>query len=153
MQQKFAAVCFYRSIPQAFYSYALEKLSIHSLCKRRHPLHALFFILVYRGLRSCPSLLENVSLHAPTRCVEDLPTFSVCISVKHSPSAPSVNAAGVVGKYIDIFQLKPVSFKHFSLPLLLDFPQPPYYLLVHFPFLMFLIFLRQGKNSSILIGF
>jgi hypothetical protein len=44
------------------FTVALEKLRLHSLRKRRHDLDALFFIQVYRGLKSCTSLLENVTL-------------------------------------------------------------------------------------------
>jgi hypothetical protein len=44
IQQKFAFVCFCRFLPHIPYSYtlALEKLSLHSLRKRRHHLDALF---------------------------------------------------------------------------------------------------------------
>jgi hypothetical protein len=125
MQHKFAAVCFYR-------------FTVHSLRKQRHHLYALFFVQVYRGLRSCPSLLENVSLHVPTCCVRDLPKFSVCISVKHSP-VRCVNAASMVTKCIGLFKLKLVSLKHILLSLLLVFLKPAYYLLVYTPFLMFYV--------------
>jgi hypothetical protein len=45
IQQKFESVCFYRFLPHVTYSYtfALEKLSLHSLCRRRHHLDTLFF--------------------------------------------------------------------------------------------------------------
>jgi hypothetical protein len=35
--------------------------------KRRLKLDALFFVKIYRGPKSCPSLLESVSLRVPTR--------------------------------------------------------------------------------------
>jgi hypothetical protein len=45
IQQKFASVCFYRFSPHVPYTYtvALEKLSLHSLRKRRHDLDSLFY--------------------------------------------------------------------------------------------------------------
>jgi hypothetical protein len=56
IQQKFASVCFYRFAPHVRFTYtvALEKLSLHSLRKRRHDLDALFF---YSGL-SWPQILH-----------------------------------------------------------------------------------------------
>jgi hypothetical protein len=90
IQQKFVFVCFHRFFPHVPYSYtfALDKLSLHSLRTQRYRLDALFFLVqAYRGLKSCTSLLENVSLRDPTRHIRDFSTFSVCPSNKHCPSA------------------------------------------------------------------
>jgi hypothetical protein len=75
IQQKFASVCFCRVSPQVRHSNtcALENLSLHSLRKRRHNFDAFSFFQVYRGLKFCPSLLENVSPRVPTRCVTNFP--------------------------------------------------------------------------------
>jgi hypothetical protein len=62
-----------------------------------------------RGLKSCTSLLENVSLRVPTRHVRDFSKFSVCPSNKHCPSARCSYAANVVGKDLDIFAVGAVS--------------------------------------------
>jgi hypothetical protein len=103
-QQKFASVCFYRFIPCLPYSYnfALTKLNLPSLCTRRHLLDALFFIQAYRGLKSCPSLLQMVYLHVPPRHVRDLSAFSVLPSSKHCSFARCSNATNAVGKFLDI---------------------------------------------------
>jgi hypothetical protein len=89
IQQKFASVCFYRFSPPIPYTYidAIEKLSLQSLRKRRHRLDALFFVKVYRGLKSCASLLENVSLRVPPSSLRDFSLFAVCPSNKPCPSA------------------------------------------------------------------
>jgi hypothetical protein len=113
-----AEVCvrlFLSLFPHVPYSYtlALEKLSLHSLRTRRHHLSALFFFVqAYRGLKSCASLLENVSLHIPTRHVRDFSRFSVCPSNKHCPSARCAYAANTVGKDLDIFTIGAVSLNH-----------------------------------------
>jgi hypothetical protein len=74
IQQKFTSVCFYCFYPQVAYNYtvALEKLGLHSLSKKRHYLDAFFFVQVYRGLKSCTSLLENVSLRVPPSNLREL---------------------------------------------------------------------------------
>jgi hypothetical protein len=61
------------------------------------------FVQAYRGLKSCTSLLENVSLRVPTRHVRDFTTFSVCPSNKHCPSARCAYYAKVAGKDLEIF--------------------------------------------------
>jgi hypothetical protein len=101
---KFASVCFYRLSPHVSYSYtlALEKLNIHSLCKRRYRLDMLFFIQVYRGLKSCISPLESVSVCVRTRNVSDFSRFGVCPSNKHCPSARYAYATNEVGIEISI---------------------------------------------------
>jgi hypothetical protein len=71
-----------------------------------------FFVQAYRGIKSCTSLLENVSLRAPTRHVRDFSTFSVCPSNKHCPSARCAYAATVVGKDLHIFAVGAVSLYH-----------------------------------------
>jgi hypothetical protein len=52
------------------YTFALEKLSLHSLRKRRHYLDT-FLFQVYRGLKTCTSLVKNVSLRVTVRNVRD----------------------------------------------------------------------------------
>jgi hypothetical protein len=113
IQQKLAFVCFYHFFPHVRYTYtvALEKLSLHSLCKRRHDLDALFFIQVYRGLKSCTSLLENASLQIFTNNLRVFSLFGVCASNKHCP-ARCAYAANAVGKYLDIFAIGAVSLNH-----------------------------------------
>jgi hypothetical protein len=115
IQQKFASVCLCRFFPCVPYSYifALENLSLHSLRKRRHRLHVLFFVQVYRGLKFCSSLLENVSIRVPTCNVRDFLTFCICPSNKQFASAPCAYAANVVGKDLDIFAFGAVSLNHF----------------------------------------
>lgn len=124
------------------YTCALEKLSLHSLLKRRHNLDAFSFFQVYRGLKSCRSLLENISLPVSTRYVRNSSMFSACTSVKPSPFPRCACAVNVVCKYIDIFQLKPVSlehiFNHFHW-----FSKSPCCLLYTFLFLMLLFFLTK----------
>jgi hypothetical protein len=114
IQQKFASVCFYRFVPHVPYTYndALEKLSLQSLRKRRHRLDAIFFVQVYRGLKSCASLLENVSLRVPPSHIRDFSLFGVCPCNKHCPSARCACAANAVGKDFDIFAIGAVSLSH-----------------------------------------
>jgi hypothetical protein len=78
MPQKFAPVCFYRFFPNLPYNYVLasNKLNLPSLSMRRQHLDALFFIQAYRGLKSCSSLLDIVSLRVPLRNVRDFTLFS-----------------------------------------------------------------------------
>jgi hypothetical protein len=68
------------------------------------------FVQAYRGLKSCTSLLEDVSLLVPTCHVRDL-TFSVCPSKNHCP-ARCAYADKVVDKDFDIFALGEVSLFH-----------------------------------------
>jgi hypothetical protein len=95
--------CFYRFPPHVPYSYnfVLEKLSLHSLHKRRYHIDIFVVVVVvhiYRGLKSCTSFLENISLRVPNRKVRDFPLFGVCPSNKHCPSARCAYAANAVGK-------------------------------------------------------
>ncbi|PNF27621.1 hypothetical protein B7P43_G18435 [Cryptotermes secundus] len=114
IQKKFASVCFYRYFPRSSYSYtsALERLRLHPLILRRHLLDALFFIQVYRGLKSCFSLLDNASLRVPTCHVRDFSTFSVRPSKRHCPSSRCALATNVVGKDLDKFADGAVSLNH-----------------------------------------
>ncbi|PNF27531.1 hypothetical protein B7P43_G02896 [Cryptotermes secundus] len=111
IQQKFASVCFYRFFPHISYTYAyaLEKLSLQSLHKRRHHLDALFLVQVFRRLKSCASLLENASLRVPPSNLRDFSLFGVCPSNKHCPSARCAYAANAVCKDLDIFAIGTVS--------------------------------------------
>jgi hypothetical protein len=98
IQQKFESVCFYSVSPQMSYgyTYAFENLSLHPLRKRRNNLDALFFVQANHGLKSCPVLLEHISLRVPTRYVREFSMFSICLSVKHSPSVRCAQAVNVV---------------------------------------------------------
>jgi hypothetical protein len=77
IQQKFAALCYNRFLPQVHYTYsnALEHLKLHTLHERRDHLNALFLIQVYLGSKFCPSVLETVGLRVPTRHLRDFPLF------------------------------------------------------------------------------
>jgi hypothetical protein len=52
----------------------------------------IFFVHVYRGLSSCTSLLENVSLRVPSSNLRVFSLFGVCPTNKHCPSARCVYA-------------------------------------------------------------
>jgi hypothetical protein len=69
-----------------------------------------FCVQAYRGLKSCTSLLENISLCVTTRLVRDFSMFCVCRSNKHCPSARCAYTAKLVGKDLDIFAVGAVSF-------------------------------------------
>jgi hypothetical protein len=86
------------------------KLGLHSFRKRRYYLDALFFVQVYRDLKSCTSLLENVSLRVPPSNLQGFSLFCACPSNKHCPSARCAYAANVAGgKDLDIFTILAVS--------------------------------------------
>jgi hypothetical protein len=143
IQQKFASVCFCRVSPQAPNSYAcsLENLSLHSLLKRRHNLDAFSFFQVYRSLKSCPSLVQNISLPVPTRCVRNSSMFSACTSVRHSPFPRCAYASTwCVSTYI---YFNSNHFNHFYL-----FSKSPCCLLYTLLFLISLFFLN---NVEILV--
>jgi hypothetical protein len=74
----------------------------------------LFLVQVYRGLKSCTSLPENVSLRVPARNVREFLTFNVCPSHEHCP-APCGYAAKVMCKDIDLFAIGAVSLNHILL--------------------------------------
>jgi hypothetical protein len=107
------SVFFYRFFPYVPYTYTdvLDKLSLQSLRKRRHHFDALFFVQVYRGLKFCISVLENISLNVPTCNVKDFSKLSVCPSNQHCP-ARCVYAANAVGKDLDIFAIGTISLNH-----------------------------------------
>jgi hypothetical protein len=71
-----------------------------------------FFVQVYRGLKSCTSLLENVNLCVPPSNLNDFSLFGVCPSNEHCPSARCAYAANVVGKDLDIFVIGAVTLNH-----------------------------------------
>jgi hypothetical protein len=68
-----------------------------------------FFVQVCRGLKSCTSLLENVSVSVCTRKVKDFSMFSACPSNKHCPSPPCAYAANAVRKDLNIFEIGAVT--------------------------------------------
>jgi hypothetical protein len=89
IQQKFTSVCFYRISPCLAYSYkfALAKLNLPSLCKRRHHLDALFHtslswsqILPFGNcLPLCSSSSRLGLLHIQCMSLKQtLPFYSMC---------------------------------------------------------------------------
>jgi hypothetical protein len=72
----------------------------------------IFFVQVYRGLKSCTSLFENVNLRVPPNNLRDFSLFGVRPSNKHCPSARCAYAANAVGKVLDIFAIGVVSLNH-----------------------------------------
>jgi hypothetical protein len=54
-------------------------------------------VVVYSGSKFCPSILKNVGLRVPARCIRDFALFTVCSSCKNCPSARCVTAANVMG--------------------------------------------------------
>jgi hypothetical protein len=97
------------------YTDALEKLNLQNLRKRRQDLDALFLVHVYRGFKSCASLLGNTSLRVPPNSLRDFQLFGVCPSYKHCPSARCAYAAIAVGKDLDVFAVRDVSLRHIAL--------------------------------------
>jgi hypothetical protein len=61
IQQKFASICFYCFPLHVPYTYTVKQ----------------FFFQVYCGLKSCASLLENVSLRVPPSNLRDFSLFDV----------------------------------------------------------------------------
>jgi hypothetical protein len=72
----------------------------------------LFFVQVYRGFKSCASLLENVILRVPPNSLRDFQLFGVCPSNKHCPSARCAYATNAVGKDLDVFAVGAASLRH-----------------------------------------
>jgi hypothetical protein len=66
----------------------------------------------YCGLKSCASLLENVSLPVPPSNLRDFLLFGVCPSNKHYPSSWCAYAANAVDKDLDTFAIGAVSLNH-----------------------------------------
>jgi hypothetical protein len=54
----------------------LEILGLHSLGKRRHNLDVIFF-QVYLGLKSCTSILENISLRVASSNLREFSLLSL----------------------------------------------------------------------------
>jgi hypothetical protein len=101
----------------------LEKLGLHSLCKKRHYLDGLFsffFVQVYHGLKSCTSLLENVSLCITPSNLRKLSLFCACPCNKQCP-AQCACAPDVVGEDLDVFALGAVSPNYIYTPNILWF--------------------------------
>jgi hypothetical protein len=74
--------------------------------------NAVFLVQAYRGLKSCTSLLENVSLRVPPDNLRDFSLFDICPSNKHCPSARCAYADNAVGKDLDIFAIGAVSLNN-----------------------------------------
>jgi hypothetical protein len=97
-----------------------------------------FLVQVYSGLKSCPSLLENVSLRVPANNLRDFQLFGFCSSNKNCPSARCTYAANAAGKDLDIFALRAVSLNHILLNLkFLIFVHTPNVLWFFFDFMLF----------------
>jgi hypothetical protein len=69
---------------------------------------------VFKGNIACPSILDSVSLHIPSRSIRDFSTFSVHRNFKASPSARCVSAANTVCWNIDIFNKDHILLMHMS---------------------------------------
>jgi hypothetical protein len=69
IQQKFATLCYNNFFPDVYYRYtdALEYLKLHTLQKGMCHFGVLFPVKVYLGFKFCSSLLQSVSLQAPTQ--------------------------------------------------------------------------------------
>jgi hypothetical protein len=114
IQQRFAALCFYRFFPQVRYCYilALQELNLHTLCMRMHRLDAVFLNQVYSGSKFCPSVLETVGLRVPPRRIRNFALFSVCSSCKNCPSARYASATNVVCRDYHVFGSRNVLLRH-----------------------------------------
>jgi hypothetical protein len=62
--------------------------------RRRH-LDAIFLINAFKCNIACPSILDSVSLHSPSRSIRDFSTSLHC-NLKASPSVRCVSAASTV---------------------------------------------------------
>jgi hypothetical protein len=85
------------------------------------------FLPVYRGLKSCTSLLENISIRVPPSNLMDFSSFGVCLSKKYRPSARCAYAANVV-KDLGIFAIGAIFLNHIllnNLKLLIIFVHNP----------------------------
>jgi hypothetical protein len=71
-----------------------------------------FFVQVYRGLKSCTTLLENVSFRVPPGNLRDFSLFGVRPSDKHCTCARCAYAINAVGKDLDIFAIGVFSLNH-----------------------------------------
>jgi hypothetical protein len=114
IQQRFAALCFYRFFAQVRYCYslALQKLNLHALRMRRHRLDAVFPTQAYSGSKFCPSVLETVGFRFPPRRIRDLALFSVCSSCKNCPPARCASAANVVFRDDHVFGTRNILLRH-----------------------------------------
>jgi hypothetical protein len=122
IQQTFAALCCNHFLPHVHYCYAnaLEYLKLHTLRKRRYHLDALFLIQVYRGLKYCPSFLEDVGLLVPTRYLRDFSMLNFSPSPKNCPSARCASTANFVCRDFDIFNKKCFSPSRFLISMVLS---------------------------------
>jgi hypothetical protein len=86
IQQKFASEYFYRFFSLVFLIVILlpYKNQVYIPYVNGDMTLTHFYFQDYLRLKSCTSLLENVSLRVPTRSVRDFLTFSVCPSNEHS---------------------------------------------------------------------
>jgi hypothetical protein len=99
------------------YTITSVKLGLQPLRGREHYLVALFFVQVYRGLKSCtPPPMENVSLRIPPSNLREFSVICSCPSNKHCPSARCAYAANVVRRDLDIFALGSVSLNWICAP-------------------------------------
>jgi hypothetical protein len=87
-----------------------------------------FFCSVYRGLKSCTSLLENFSLRVPANNLRDFQLFGVCPSNKHCPllGAPVLPTRWVkISTYLQSGTFLSITFMLINLKLLIMFVRTP----------------------------
>jgi hypothetical protein len=111
IQRTFAALCHDRFFQDISYHYIniLDELNLQTLHVRRRHIDVLFLINVFRGAKSCPSVLEAVGLCVPTQNIRNFSMFSC--SYSHCPTARCVSAANSVRKFVDIFSNSYLSLK------------------------------------------
>jgi hypothetical protein len=69
----------------------------------------------YSSSKLCPSVLETLGLHVPTRHLRDFPLFYVCPEIKNRPSARYASAANVACRDFHIFRRQNVSLEYILL--------------------------------------
>jgi hypothetical protein len=118
---------------------ALEKLSLHSLRNRRHHVDALFFVHVYRGLKCCTSLLENVVLRVPASNLRDFSLFAVCPSARCPCAATAVQSEPFLSITFTLIKIKLlITFVH--TPNVLCYVVLSYHVLVTTPHLRLFVY-------------
>jgi hypothetical protein len=114
IQQRFAALRFYRFFPQICYCYtlALQELNLHTLRMSRHRLDAVFLTQVYSGSKFWPSVLETDGLRVPPRRIRDFALFSVCYSRKNCPSTRCASTVNVFCRDDHVFGSRNFLLRH-----------------------------------------
>jgi hypothetical protein len=77
VQRQFAALCHSRFFQDVKYYYdiILEKLNMLTLHIRRRHFDALFLIIVFSGIKYCPSVLGTVGIRVPSAIALRLDVF------------------------------------------------------------------------------